>query len=80
MSNISDNFTYFKANRDELIKDHINDVVVIMDCKVLGYYKTETEALQAMASVGYEIGTFNIQKCLPAADDKVMYYTRRVAF
>lgn len=73
-------FNYFKENRDEIIKEHKGEFVVIKNAEVLGYYKTEENALKDMIEKEHELGSFIIQKCVTAEEDKVMYYTRRVAF
>lgn len=77
---IQSNFNYFKANRDAIIKDHLNQFVVIKDESVIGYYTSEQEALKIMASKGFPLGSFNIQKCITAEEGRALYYTRRVAF
>ncbi len=73
-------FKYFKNNRGEIIKDHLNEFVAIKDCEVKGYFKMEKDAMVAMKNKGYELGSFIIQKCVSEEEGRVMFYTRRVAF
>ncbi|MGP1440687.1 MAG: hypothetical protein ACTTJ3_08120 [Treponema sp.] len=77
---IRDDFNYFKANRDSIISGHLNEYVVIKNCKVLGYFPTEDSAIDEMKRTKNELGSFILQKCVSAKDDKVVFYTRRVAF
>jgi hypothetical protein len=75
---ITNDFQYFKENRDQIIKDHLEEFVVIKDGKIIDYYKTEKEALQVMVEKKIELGSFIVQKCVTAEEGKVMFYTRRV--
>lgn len=38
---------YYKANKDELLKHHENQFVIIKEDKLLGTYTTEQEAYEA---------------------------------
>ncbi len=40
MQNGREYFKYFKENRGAIIKEQLNEFVVIKNAKILGYYKT----------------------------------------
>ncbi len=69
-------YKYFISNIDQLIKEHLNEYVVIVNEKILGFYSSEEEALKNMA--GHELGTFLVQQCIPADQNIQKYYSRVV--
>lgn len=77
---VQENFNFFKKNRDKIIKNHIDEYVVIKNEEVQGYFKSENDAMIAMKNKGFELGSYIIQKCVSAKDGLVVYYTQRVAF
>jgi uncharacterized Rossmann fold enzyme len=56
---------YYKANQEEIIKDHLGEYVVIQGNSVLGYYPKLVEALDDMADKNVELETFAVRKCRP---------------
>lgn len=80
MYDMESDFKWFNANRAEIIKDHINERVVIRNKEVLGYYPTDRAAIDAMAARGLPIGEYSVQRCRTAEDDVEYYYTGRYAF
>jgi len=75
---VSDDFTFYDKNQEKIVSGHINEFVVIKDCKVCGYYKSEIEAFKSM--VGNELGTFIIKYCQKPGTDVVEYFNNAVAF
>ena len=75
---IKDDFKYYIANQDEIIKDHINDYVVIKNAAVIGYFKEEMDAFRAMKD--HELGTYIVKKCQNPGTDTITYYNNRVSF
>ena len=75
---VRDNFDYYMANQDEIVRNHLGEFVVIKDSAVAGYYKTDSAALKAMK--GNELETFIIHKCEAPGTDVVMFYNNQVAF
>ena len=73
-----DNFNWFDSHRDEIIKGHLNESVVIQNCAVKGYYENDAEAIKAMK--GEDPETYVIQLCLPACKTDLYYYTGAVMF
>jgi hypothetical protein len=77
MDNLKLNYEYFKENYSEITKKHIDEYVVIKDCVIIGYYKTQDNALAYMKERGYELGTFIVQRCYKNLDDnKVVFHSR----
>jgi hypothetical protein len=75
---VKDAFSFYQANQDKIVTDHKDEYVVIKGRQILGYYKTEEDALDSM--IGEELETFIVQKCLPAGTDIANYYNDAVAF
>lgn len=75
---IKDDFNYYTAHQDEIVDGHIDEFVVIKDSQILGYYKQEAEAFEAMKN--HELGTFIVKKCQLRGTDTVVYYNNRVSF
>ena len=73
-------FHWFNDNRNDIIKDHMNERVVIRTKEVLGYYPTDRAAIDAMAEKGLAIGEYSVQRCRTAEDDIEYYYTNKYAF
>ncbi len=72
-------FEFFKKNRKELLKKYKNLYIVIKDEKVVGSYKTQSEALSESAKK-FELGTFLIQKVLKNEEDLIQHFHSRVVF
>jgi hypothetical protein len=75
---VRDNFDYYTANQDEIVKGRLGEFVVIKDSAVVGYYGTEGDALKAMK--GNELETFIIQKCQVPGTDVITFHNNQVAF
>ena len=75
---INKDFEYFNNHREELLKDHKNEYVVIKDASIVGFFKEQAEAFKAMRDS--ELGTFIVQKCIPESEEIKEFHTRRVAF
>lgn len=75
---LKDDFEYYTANQEEIVKEHLGEFVVIKDSAVIGYFKEETEAFESMKN--HKLGTFLVKKCQPPGADTVTYYNNRVAF
>lgn len=75
---LNEDFSFFNTSRDEIIKNHINEFVVIKDKKVVGYFPDEHSALVSMK--GNPLGSFLVQRCVSEKDGIIEYYTGRVVF
>lgn len=70
-------YNYFKRIRSQLVKDHLSEFVVITGEKVLGFYNSIDEAIQA-TSADHELGSFIIQECIPEGAEINRYHSRVV--
>lgn len=71
-------YTFFNEHRDEYVRDHLNDYVVIKNSQALGFFKNKMDAFISMKDT--PLGSFIIQKCVPVDQEIIEYHTRRVAF
>ena len=53
-------FNYFSDHFEELLKEHPEEYVVIIDEEIIGFAETEKEAFEIAAD--YELGTFFIKQ------------------
>lgn len=72
-------YEFFKKNKEELLKKYKSLYIVIKDEKVVGSYKTQSEALKKSAQI-FELGTFLIQKISGKEEDIIQHFHSRVAF
>ena len=75
---MKDDFYYYNTHQDAIVQGHLDELVVIKDARVKGYYKTDEDAFDAMRS--YPLGTFMVKKCRPKGADIVTYYNNQVSF
>ena len=74
---LSKEFNYFIEHQEELVKEHSGKVVVIRDCKVIGVYDSEIEAVNQTKKV-YAVGTFLVQVCRAGKESYTQTYHSRV--
>jgi hypothetical protein len=72
-------FEYYLKHQDELVAKYNGKVIVIKDCKILGSYATELEAIRETTKT-HELGTFLVQKCEPGSESYTQTFHSRVAF
>ena len=72
-------FKYYLENQGELVKKYNGKVLVIKNCRVIGVYDTELEAINE-TSKKEKVGTFLVQKCEPGTSSYSQTYHSRVAF
>ena len=72
-------FQYFKENREKYISEHPDEYVLIKDKKELGFFYSENEAINYAIDNGHILGSFIVQKCIPA-DQDIQKFHSRVAF
>ena len=75
---LQDDFSYFQGIRESLLQDHLNEFVVIKEKTIIGFFKSEEEALRSMTKE--KLGTFLVQKVIPAKDDMIQFFSTRVSF
>lgn len=72
-------FNYYLKNQDELVKQHSGKFIAIKDCKVIGVYDSELDAIKKTTE-DHELGTFLIQKCEEGDASYSQTYHSRVIF
>ena len=72
-------FEFYLSHQEELVKEYDGKYIVIKDCKVLGAYASEAEAIRGTTRE-HELGTFIVQKCEAGNDAYTQVYHSRVAF
>lgn len=79
MADLKKEFQYYLDHQEELVKKHRGSFVVIKNCKVIGVFADELEAVTETQKE-HELGTFLVQKCEPGSDSFTQTYHSRVAF
>jgi hypothetical protein len=70
-------YALFNTKRDEFVRDHPNEFVVIQGDSILGFFQNEIQALEFMKD--HRLGTFLVQRCV-TIDIETAKYASRVAF
>jgi hypothetical protein len=65
---LMDEYFYYKAHQEAIIKNHLGDYVVIKGNRILGYYEKMMEAFRDMAQKNEEPGTYAVRKCKPVGE------------
>ena len=73
-------FDYYLAHKDELLAKYNGRFVVIKDCKPLGAYATELEAVTETQKQGHALGSFLVQKVEPGDAAYTQTFHSRVSF
>lgn len=79
MSNLKPEFEWYLAHKAELLKKFNGKFVVIKNCKVIGAYDAELEAVQKTRE-SEELGTFLVQKVEPGDAAYTQTFNSRVSF
>lgn len=72
-------FKFYLENQSSLVGKYNGRFIVIKDCKVIGDYDNEIQAIRETSKV-HKPGTFLIQKCEPGSDSYTQTFHSRVAF
>ncbi|MDR2589012.1 MAG: hypothetical protein LBC67_06250 [Spirochaetales bacterium] len=80
MADLNALYQWFNENREEIIKEHENEQVLIRDNTVIAYYPDIEKALLGAGEKGFTVGDFLIQKCITEKADTMMYYNEAVIF
>ena len=78
MEQLEKEFKYYIDHQVELVEKYNGKFIVIRDCKVIGAFDSELEAINT-TSEQYELGTFLVQKCEPGSESYTQTYHSRVA-
>lgn len=72
-------FKYYIEHQKELVEKYNGKFIVIKNCKVIGAYDSDLEAINKTTEK-HELGTFLVQKCEPGSESYTQTYHSRVAF
>ena len=72
-------FKYYLENQEELVEKYNGKYIVIKNCKVVGIYDNELEAINETAKK-HELGSFLVQKCEPGSESYTQIFHSRVTF
>jgi len=78
MEQLEKEFKHYMDHQAELVEKYNGKFIVIKDCKVIGAFDSELEAINT-TSEQYELGTFLVQKCEPGSESYTQTYHSRVA-
>jgi hypothetical protein len=65
---MSEEYFYYAAHQEEIIKDHLDEYVSIMGNKVQGYYTTCMDGFQAALKQFPKASHYFIHKCRPVGE------------
>ena len=74
---LKDEFEYYIAHQDQLVREYEGKFLIIKDCQVQGAYDDELAAYR-QASEDFEPGSFLIQQCLPGDQGYSQTFCSRV--
>ena len=77
---MNNNNIYFVENQSKIIKNHMNEFVIIHNCNVLGYFKSINEAIKYTAKNNLDLGEFILKRCVSEKNDRQRFYSDRVSF
>ncbi len=75
MTNQIKDYEWFLSQRDELLKTHYGESVIISNGEILAFCKDDSEALRAVKEMGLKSGEYIVQQCLPPEVTDFYYYT-----
>lgn len=79
MAELDKDFQFFLDNKSELVKKYPNEYVVIVNRRVVGFFRSENEAYHDSVAK-YGLGNFIVQLCATNDADHVQTYHSRVSF
>ncbi|GHT95339.1 hypothetical protein FACS1894141_3760 [Spirochaetia bacterium] len=77
---MQDDYYYYKAHQDAIVKDHLGDLVVIKDAQVVGYYKEYEEAFREAKKRNLAPGSFMLKQCKARGTDRVHFYNDGIRY
>ena len=79
MRQLEKEFKYYIDHQAELVEKYNGKFIVVKDCKVIGAFDSELEAINT-TSEQHELGTFLVQKCELGSESYSATYHSRVLF
>lgn len=70
-------FKFYLEHQSDLVDKYNGRYIVIKDCKVIGHYASELEAIEETVKK-HKLGTFLVQKCEPGSKSYTQTYHSRV--
>ena len=70
-------FEYYLAHQDELVREHNDKVIVLKGQAVIGVYDSDLEAVR-QTTQEHELGTFLVHRCGPGIANYTHTYHSRV--
>jgi hypothetical protein len=80
MEDLNTLYKWFDENRENIIKNHENECVLLKDKSVISYFSDEKTALRYAKNSGFIMGDFLIQDCIPKDDECMYYHNEAVSF
>jgi hypothetical protein len=80
MADLNALYQWYDENRENIIKDHAGECVLLKDKAVVGYYPDTDTALSFAEKAGFIMGDFLIQDCITREEDVMYYYNQSVCF
>ncbi len=75
MTTVLDEYTYYRAHQDELVRDYLGKIVTIKDHCVIDVHDNLAEAY-ADAVREHELGTFLLQEVCEKGKERIPYISR----
>jgi hypothetical protein len=66
------------THQDDIVNGHLNEYVVIQNAQVVGYYRDQMNAFDALKS--HKLGTFMVKQCKPKGTDIITFHNSRLQF
>jgi len=80
MENLDSLYVWFDENRDEIIKGHDREHVLLRNNAVISYFPDDGKALEYARKSGFFMGDFLIQECISKDEESMYYYNEAVSF
>mgnify|MGYP006916065756 CR=1 len=80
MDDLKSLYLWFDKNRASIISGHEMEEVLLNANSVIGYFKTENDALSEAKSRGLKLGDFLIQTCVAQEKEHLACFSPEVQF
>ena len=78
-SKLEKEFIHYLDHQDEYVKTYNGKYIVIKNCKIIGSFDSEIEAINSTMKE-HKLGTFLVQEVAPGKDAHTQTYHSRVVF
>lgn len=68
-------YNWLDIKRDELIKGHEGEWVLVSDNEAFGYFPSQEEAIASAKKRGLKVGNFLAQYCITSEQEHQMFYS-----